>query len=200
MRGRRPRLLWSARRWPRNQAIRPPQPLPGPSAPVEPTTARRPARNNREAEPAARIRVLSQPGPGDRTSALLAPRGAWSTQTPSATFTNIVLLSPGQDATFTTKQTGEWGLRGRGHAGGGMGVPRAPEPGATVLLGRTDRQRQAGKEVARLPTTHCSWSLEAGPRPWGMGAGLHRCPILHCSPQQPDGLLSSGGILIASAA
>lgn len=74
-----------------------------------------------EITPSRRARALRRqigyyrPGPqAARASAPPppAPRGSWNTRTLGATFTNFVLLSPGQDAAFTTEQNGAWGVWG----------------------------------------------------------------------------------------
>lgn len=53
-----------------------------------------------------------------------------------ATFTNFVLLSPGQDAAFTTEQNGT--CVGRDHAGGEMEEAKGWDRSATEALGRGD--------------------------------------------------------------
>lgn len=137
-----------------------------------PTAAQPPARNNPEAErsrAAAADSALSS-APASRPG--FRPARSQGHSDTAATFTNTVLLSPGQEAAFTTEQNWRMGFGERDHAGGEMG-PRAREPRATVLPGGgTQGPPETGREWQSMGKSLPSCPLPAVLEPSGQAIAM----------------------------
>ena len=143
-RGWRPGLFWSAERWLESQVIMPPRPCqapaPRPNRPQRchpPEITRRPSRQTLRPQ----IERYHQGSQATRASAPHYP-GEHGSLRHRCDFTNIILLSPGQDAAFTTEQNWRLGLGGKVSCWG-WGRDGLGNPGQQCCWGeRTSSHRQ----------------------------------------------------------